>query len=384
MSSIKRRHFLLSLLTSVLLPYLLIKQPSDASTQAMYDPDRPLKERARSKGLLFGAYPQDGYRVLLENPHFRDAFIQNCGLLVGGFSWWWNRPTTDDFDFTEMDAIHEFAMTHNIQFQGGALVWHQFLPTWLEDKLKNDHTPRSELENLFTNYIATTIQRYRGKAHSWSIVNEAIEIQDGREDGLRVTPWLKRLGEDYIDLAFRTAAAANPDIPLFYNDYGLEFDNTESEAKRKATLKLLERLKARDVPIHALGVQSHLTGDRDNVNFNGLRSFLKDVANLGLKIFISELDVSDRNLPDDIDTRDRLVASTYENYLSVLLAEPAVELIITWGLSDRYTWLSYQEPRPDRLPVRPLPLDESMNRKLAWNAIARAIDDCPDRQTWSN
>ncbi len=69
----------------------------------------------------------------------------------------------------------------------------------------------------------------------------------------------------------------------------------------------------------------------------------------------------------------------YEDYLSVALDEPAVIGVLTWGLSDRYTWLSSYKPRSDKAPVRPLPLDAQLNRKLAWNAIARAFDNAPAR-----
>jgi endo-1,4-beta-xylanase len=110
-----------------------------------------------------------------------------------------------------------------------------------------------------------------------------------------------------------------------------------------------------------------------------LKAFLRDVASLGLKIMITELDVIDQKLPLDVNVRDRIVAGVYEDYLSLVLEEPAVTTVITWGLSDRYTWYSRFNARDDKAPVRPLPLDEGRKRKLAWNAIARAFDKAPKR-----
>ncbi|HEY9637572.1 MAG TPA: endo-1,4-beta-xylanase, partial [Coleofasciculaceae cyanobacterium] len=78
--------------------------------------------------------------------------------------------------------------------------------------------------------------------------------------------------------------------------------------------------------------------------------------------------------------RDRIVAKVYEDYLSVVLEEPAVIAVLTWGLSDRYTWHSQFNPRQDKAPVRPLPLDAQLTRKFAWNAIARAFDSAPKRK----
>jgi endo-1,4-beta-xylanase len=98
-----------------------------------------------------------------------------------------------------------------------------------------------------------------------------------------------------------------------------------------------------------------------------------------LKILITEMDVIDKKLPLDVVVRDRIVARAYEDYLSVVLDERAVIAVLTWGLSDRYTWLSEFHPRSDGARVRPLLLDTDLKSKLAWNAIARAFDSAPSR-----
>lgn len=91
------------------------------------------------------------------------------------------------------------------------------------------------------------------------------------------------------------------------------------------------------------------------------------------------MDVNDSQLPRDIQRRDRIVAGVYEDYLSVVLDEPAVIAVITWGLSDRYTYLSEFHPRSDHQPVRPLPMDTNLQPKLAWNALARAFQQTRKR-----
>jgi endo-1,4-beta-xylanase len=142
---------------------------------------------------------------------------------------------------------------------------------------------------------------------------------------------------------------------------------------------LLEGLKSKGTPIHALGIQAHLLPGKNKFNQEKLRRFLRDVASLGLKIMITEMDVADKELPVDIKIRDRIIAGVYEDYLSAALDEKAVIAVITWGLSDRNSWLSEFQPRDDHAPVRPLPLDAQMQRKLVWNAIARAFDHAPKR-----
>jgi endo-1,4-beta-xylanase len=72
-----------------------------------------------------------------------------------------------------------------------------------------------------------------------------------------------------------------------------------------------------------------------------------------LKILITEMDVADHLLPSNVVVRDRIVAGIYEDYLSVVLDEPAVIALITWGLSDRYAGIS--EYYPGQIKHKPAP-----------------------------
>jgi endo-1,4-beta-xylanase len=188
---------------------------------------------------------------------------------------------------------------------------------------------------------------------------------------------LQSLGPGYIDLAYRTAAAADPAAMLVYNEYGLEGDNLDSSARRSAVLKLLSGMKARGVPVHALGMEAHLNGNA--IETAGLSSFLKQVAALGLKILITELDVEDKNMAANVGSRDATVAGVYQAFLATVLQEPAVEAVLTWGLTDRYTWLSQMAARSDGQSVRPLPLDSSLQPKQALWAMLDAFASAPKR-----
>jgi endo-1,4-beta-xylanase len=335
--------------------------------------DASLQERATDRGLIYGA--AGDYLPLSSNEDYAAAFVRECGLLVSGeLKWNYIRPKPDSFDFSKSDWVANFARSHRLLFRGHTLVWNVSLPDWFEETVN-----RNNAEQFMVKHIETVVGHYAGQMHSWDVVNEAIEPYDKRSDGLRKTPWLKFLGPDYIDLAFRVAAETDPQALLVYNDYGLDYDHPKDEARRTAVLKLLERLKSQGTPVHALGIQAHLWGDAIHFNPKKLRNFLSQVASLDLKILITELDVVDKKLPADIEVRDRIVAGVYEDYLSVVLDEPAVIAVITWGLSDRYNWISEFHPRSDGLPVRPFPLDADFQPKLAWNGIARAFDFAPRR-----
>ena len=355
-----------------------------------------LRQLAAAKGILYGGFPQRAYDELPQDLEFQKVFTREYGVIVGGFFGVTVGPFgSDNYDFTQTDAFLNFALENELIFRGHPLIWNEFNSPWLVEKFKASDTTSTEIDKIFVNHITTLAKRHVGKVHSWDVVNEAINVEDGRSDNLKDTTksgvrgdkyptWLNFLGADYIERAFKIAAEADPNAILTYNDNGLVYSNpygnSYEEKRRAAVLNLLERLQAKGTPVHALGIQSHLQGHRQNeFDAQKFRQFLSDVASMGLEIIISELDVRDDRLPKNIAKRDRLVAQAYYQYLSVVLDEPAVTTIVSWGLSDRYTWLSKFAPRKDGAAVRPLLFDQQYLKKPAWEAVARALKEAPSR-----
>jgi endo-1,4-beta-xylanase len=183
----------------------------------------------------------------------------------------------------------------------------------------------------------------------------------------------------------RAARAADPEAGLLVNEYDLEYDIPQQDAKRIAVLKLLERMKAAGTPIDALGIQAHMVASHFPFSPVKLRQFLAEVADMGLQIQITELDSTDEFAPASISERDRCVADQYRRFLETALDEPAVQILVTWGLSDRHSWIVRGEIgsgalRKDGLPSRPLPFDAALAPKPAWAAIAKALQNAPPRQ----
>ena len=187
---------------------------------------------------------------------------------------------------------------------------------------------------------------------------------------VRSTPWLASLGAAYPRLAFDTARAADPDARLGYNEFGLENDSREADRKRAAVLALLRRWKVEGVPIDYLGVQSHLAVG-DQYSDRKLGTFLRAVRAIGLDVYATELDVDDRLAPADVTLRDAAVAETLDRYLTIALPAANAPLVVTWGLTDRNSWLQSAHPRADRLPQRPLPFDASLGPKAAWRVLEK-------------
>ena len=334
---------------------------------------------AAAKGLAFGAAVPSN--LLTHSAEFRKILARDCGVLLGN-----NEmkmavvlPEPGRPDFAPADAIVRFGRAHGQSLRGHALVWHEALPDWVAPLL--DHASQAQAEDFLRRWIGTVAGRYRGMIASWDVVNEVLAGYGPvrRADGLRETPWLAALGPDYIDLAFRLAHETDPRAALAWNEDSLEHAFDWVEARRTRALKRLEGMRARGVPIRRFGIQAHLVGDHP-FDPKAFRRFLAELAQFGLGIEITELDIDDKAFPGDPATRDRMVADVLRRFLDVVLDEPAVLNVVTWGLFDGDTWLNDHPDhrRRDGLRQRPLPLDEAMRPKPFREALIAAFRHAPD------
>jgi endo-1,4-beta-xylanase len=312
----------------------------------------------------------------LQRPEFTALLVEQAAIVVPENEMKWSviHPKPDRFDFSRGDALVEFASSHNQRVRGHNLCWHEQLPAWFKDEATSNN-----VLDLLRTHISEVVTHYNGRMHSWDVVNEAVNVKDGRSDGLRNTPWLALAGPEYLDVAFRAARAYDRKALLAYNDYDLEQDSPDHQAKREAVLALLAGLRERNVPIDALGLQAHLKARAEPPQWDGLRQFMNDVERLGLQIFITELDVDDTDLPGDVAERDRLVAGLYGDFLSQVLRHKSVTALLTWGLTDADSWLKSFRPRKDKLPPRPLPFDADLRPKPAFSAMRDRINAAPVR-----
>lgn len=337
-----------------------------------------LSARAAAKGLFYGASAVKS--TLAEDVNYAEAFASQCGILATDWEAKWHilHPTPTTYNFTAADWLLDFAEQHDMLFRAHTLVWHLDLPPWFPA-----YANPSNARQLLSKYVETVVGHFRNRVCSWDVVNEVIQPPDGQANDLRNSPWLRLLGPDYIETAFHAAAASDPRALLVYNEYSLEYDTPYADKKRAAVLKLLERLKSKGVPVQALGIEAHLVPGRDPLNPAKLSRFLQEVSSMGLKILVTEMDASDRHLPATVAMRDQKVADEYARFLAPVLDNKWVVAVLTWGLSDRYTWLKKFAPRGDGEAVRPLPLDLDFHPKPAWHAMASAFDHAPARtKTW--
>ena len=354
-------------------------QIDGSARQGESGPDS-LRAHATARGLLYGAAVNpalldvDGVAAGNTADGYTQLVQRQANILVAenAMKWAALRPTAQSFDFALADRLMRFAELTGDRVRGHNLCWHEALPAWFAATANKDNARK-----LLVEHIQTVAGRYRGQVHSWDVVNEAVNPTDGRADGLRNSPWLELVGPDYIEVAFQTAASADPAAKLTYNEYGIELDTPEQIQKRGQLMVLFRRLKARGIPIQAVGVQSHLQADGPQPG-GGLVEFVRQAGKMGLEVFVTEMDVNTRGVEGGPEAQDAAVAQVYRNYLGMMLAEPNVSVALTWGITSAHSWLNESKQpwakRPDGARQRPLPFDDDMKPTPAFAAIREAID----------
>ncbi|MDO1558071.1 endo-1,4-beta-xylanase [Brevundimonas sp. 2R-24] len=259
-------------------------------------------------------------------------------------------------DFSRSDQLVARARQMGLGVFGHALIWYaQGGPSFeaLADR-------PAEFRRAYRGYIARVMGRYRGQVTGWDVVNEPIR-DDG--SGLRDCLWSRALGQDgYIIEAFEAAREADPDVPLFLNDYNLE----SNPAKRRSFLTLAERLLRAGAPLSGLGTQTHIDCDLPD---GAIRQTVRELAALGLPVHVSEIDVSTD--AGDPARQPRLFAEAVEAMGDL---PPAQRFGVTvWGARDRDSWLRRGGEHNPLSPDRPLLFDDDGRPKPAAQAFAAAL-----------
>lgn len=280
-------------------------------------------------------------------------------------------PREDVYNWTEADALVNFALSNRLKIRGHTLCWHEQVPAWIFKNSSGGRADKALLLKRLKDHITTVVGRYRGKVYAWDVVNEVIGDED--DQYLRPSLWKEICGEEFIAKAFEYAHEADPDALLFYNDY-----NSERPAKRAKIYKMLKKLVDGKVPIHGVGLQGHWSIFEPSDS--ELRESLKLYASLGLQIQITELDMSiykwEKNLrakkPDEQDSLtaalEKKQSDQYARVFSIFRTfKKQISSVTFWNLSDRATWLD-QYPVPGRKNY-PLLFDKNLQRKKAYRGV---------------
>lgn len=251
--------------------------------------------------------------------------------------------TYGTFTYEQADALIDYAAAQGKGIHAHALIWHRSyqVPDWVNES--------EDLQSHLDHHISNIAEHFAGKVDSWDVVNEAIDRNAEGVWGYRDSVFYQKLGKSYIPNAFITARAADVDAELYYNDYGI----SSADGKFQFMLQMVDELLADDVPIDGIGFQMHVFMTWPDISH--IRSAFEQVADRGLKVKITELDIPINNpfggeysYPDnyvsnftaeDAYAQKQRYCQIVEAYLQAV----PIALrggITVWGVYDGDTWLN--------------------------------------------
>lgn len=257
-------------------------------------------------------------------------------------------PAKDKYDFTLSDKFVAYGEKNEMFIHGHTLIWHSQLAPWMT-KIKDS----TEMKAFMKDHITTIVSKYKGRIDSWDVVNEALN-----EDGtLRKSVFLNTLGEQYLVDAFKLAAAADPNVDLYYNDY-----NNEEPAKRTGNINLIKKIKAGGGKIDGVGIQAHWRLGSPSIET--IEESILAYSALGLKVAFTELDITllpnpwdlqgadvnqnfegsakmnpyPEKLPDSLQNK---LADRYAAIFKLFLKhKDKISRVTFWGVHDGQSWLN--------------------------------------------
>ncbi|GMK38649.1 hypothetical protein PCCS19_17030 [Paenibacillus sp. CCS19] len=324
----------------------------------------PLKTAFASYFPIGTAFTNDelfGESANLMKKHFASVTPGNV------LKWDATEPTEGNFNFTGSDAAVQFAVDNGMKVRGHTLVWHSQTPDWVFYDSNNQLVTKEVLYARMKAHIDAVVGRYKGKIYAWDVANEVID--ESQSNGMRRSLWYQIAGEEYLEKAFIYAHEADPNAKLFINDY-----NTHIPAKAQFLHDLVQRLKAKGVPIDGIGEQTHI--NLDYPTLSQIEDSIVKFSDLGVTQEITELDMS-------------IYGNSSQSYTSLSAAQAAQQAtryaalfevfkrhsdqitnVTFWGQDDAHSWLrTYPVTRLDW----PLLFDDNLQSKPAYWSLVNAL-----------
>lgn len=315
-------------------------------------------------------------------------------------------PSEGKYNFETADAMVDWCEKNGVKVWGHTLGWHSQTAPWFFQAVNSEteeaqsprrpgawdpNAPRPSMEEMWRRsikgelasrevaldrlekHIKTVVGRYKGRIIGWDVFNESIaDSGDCKTENLRTFSWYKVVGPDVLTKAFIWAHEADPDAKLYYNDYNIEFGAVENKGKHASSMIMLKRLLKEGAPITGVGIQGHWHLD---TNLADVEKAIENYASLGLKVSITELDVTatgdnsgafgvrqgDRKIPQENYIKQ---AEVYRKLFEIFNRHAdVIERVTLWGVSDTRSWRRGQDA---------LIFDGQLNPKPAFHAIIEA------------
>ncbi|OUM62617.1 glycoside hydrolase family 10 protein [Piromyces sp. E2] len=285
-------------------------------------------------------------------------------------------PFVDGLDFAQKNGLH---------VRGHVLLWHKQFPDWFfregfddEKKYVSKKVIYERLENYIKQYLGFVNYNYPGVVDAWDVVNEAVEVLEGKFDNstgwyTRTTTyegdrniWYDFLGPDYVVNTFRIARKYSlPNVKLVYNDY--DTFAQQPHDKTQAIINLMNILRKEDL-VDALGMQSYIQPvnppfEENVANYDkALQRFTAE----GFEIQITEFTVYKAEVDNWLEVQVYQYRKMMETIMKNFKNGANITSVTVFGLQDGYRFYE-SDSQKTRL------FDHDLQKKPTYEAIMEVL-----------
>ncbi|MBI3366575.1 endo-1,4-beta-xylanase, partial [Candidatus Roizmanbacteria bacterium] len=297
-----------------------------------------LRTADEKTGAIYGSEAltggNDNVRLKVIKEHFNQ-------MTITGLSWKRSQPSEKDLELRIPNSYLKDAIINKQDVTFLHLVYgiNSETPDWL----RNGNYTKDQLIRIMHDHITnimTSNRKIVDDAGSniqlqYSVVNEGVDQPNYF--------WSSRIGPSYIQSAFQTARTADPKAILIYNDYAHELPTAR---KTDRVFQVVKELKDKQL-IDGVGMQMHFIG-KDNLDPNlpiqyleeGIRSQIKRYGEIGVKVYITELDVDLSKISGSPVEKMQKAAEIYRMIARISSSSSNVAGVSVFGVNSESSWIT--------------------------------------------
>ena len=323
--------------------------------------DVTVEIRQKRHQFLFGAncFSAGGFPNEEDNARYTELFTGIFNFATLPFYWSSYEKERGRKSVDNVKRLAAWCRENNLTAKGHPLVWHQTLPGWIRED--------EDIRELTRDRIIDIIGEFKDDIKWWDAVNE---ITVAQRAGNQISRWAAHDGcLNVLREVVSTVLSCDPEANLLINEFNFSDEGAYD--------RLLEELKENNVPIKAVGMQSHM--HEGMWPLETVWKLCNRFSQFGWPLHFTELSVLSGKAKGKIDFLSQtgnewIVGVEYEaeqekyvrDLYTLLFSHPAVEAITWWDIADG-CWLQ----APSGL------IRKDLTPKRAYNALYELI-----RQKW--
>ncbi|KAK3151021.1 hypothetical protein QOZ80_3AG0240680 [Eleusine coracana subsp. coracana] len=246
--------------------------------------------------------------TILGNEAYQKWFVDrfNAAVFEDELKWYSTEPMSGLLRFDVPDQMLAFVRSHRVMVRGHNIFWEnqEATPRWVKNLTADDlrSAVNARIQNLMT--------RYRGEFAHWDVNNEMLHYNF----------YEQRLGPNASMEFFSVAQEADPLATLFMNEFNVIETCDDPFSTVDTYVEKLKELREGGAVLEGIGLQGHFS----KPNIPLMRGILDKLATLGMPIWFTEVDISNK-----VDAQTQ--AAYLEQVMREAYAHPAVSGIVLWS-----------------------------------------------------